>query len=107
MGTNVVYLCLAIPLGRLADRLGRTRVFLGGHVALLLVYLAAGSLHGLAATLLVLALLGTFYAATDGVLAAAASQVLTPEARGTGIAAVQTVAGRARFASSLVFEESG
>ena len=32
VGTNVAYLGLAIPLGRLADRIGRAKVFLGGHV---------------------------------------------------------------------------
>ena len=104
VGTNVAYLTVAIPFGRLADRVGRAKVFLAGHLALLLVYLVAGGpWHGVAATLLVLALLGTYYAATDGVLAAIASQLTSADARGTGIAAVQTVVVIARFASSLLF----
>ena len=41
VGTNVVYLALAVPLGRFADRWGRTRVFLAGHGALLACYLLA------------------------------------------------------------------
>src|SRR3546814_1325098 len=32
VGTNVVFLALAVPLGRLADRVGRARVFVIGHV---------------------------------------------------------------------------
>lgn len=104
VGTNAAYLLLAIPLGRLADRVGRVRVFLGGHVALLLVYLVTGGpLTGVAGTLLVLALLGTFYAATDGVLAAIAGGLSEPETRATGIAAAQTVVAVARFASSVLF----
>jgi MFS family permease len=104
VGTNTAYLLLAIPFGRLADRVGRVRVFLGGHVALLLVYLVAGGpLGGLAGTLLALALLGTYYASTDGVLAAIAGGLSSEQTRGTGIAATQTVVAVARFIASLLF----
>lgn len=104
LGTNTAYLLLAVPFGRLADRVGRIRVFLCGHVALLMVYLVTGGpLAGLAGTLLALALLGTFYAATDGVLAAIAGGLSSAETRGTGIAAAQTVVAVARFASSVLF----
>nr|WP_296068255.1 MFS transporter [uncultured Actinoplanes sp.] len=104
VGTNVIYLLLAIPLGRLADRAGRAKVFLGGHGALLAVYLVAAAPHGgLYATLLALGLLGAYYAATDGVLPALISRRVPAEARGSGIAAAQTVVVVARFAVSLVF----
>jgi MFS family permease len=104
VGTNLAYLTLAVPMGRLADRLGRARVFIGGHVALLAVYLVAfAPVGGLWTTLLALALLGTFYAATDGVLAALVSGVVPAAARGSGIAAAQTVVVGTRFASSLTF----
>lgn len=53
VGTNVVFLLFAIPMGRLADRVGRARVFVFGHVALLTAYLvAAMPLADIAATLL-------------------------------------------------------
>ncbi|GAB1645910.1 MFS transporter [Krasilnikovia sp. MM14-A1259] len=104
VGTNVAYLLLALPLGRLADRVGRARVLLGGHLALLTVYLvAAGPSRGLVMIVAVLALLGTFYAATDGVLPALVSRLVTPETRASGIAAAQTVTVVARFASSVAF----
>ncbi|GGR51490.1 MFS transporter [Actinoplanes ianthinogenes] len=104
VGTNVVYLSLAIPLGRLADRVGRARVFLGGHAALLLTYLVAGGSNGgLIATLIALGLLGAYYAATDGVLPALISRRVSADARGSGIAAAQTVVVLARFAVSLAF----
>ncbi|MGS2616997.1 MFS transporter [Micromonospora sp. LZ34] len=104
VGTNVAYLALAIPLGRLADRLGRSRVFVGGHLALLVAYLVAGGpLGGLAATVAALVLLGTFYAATDGVLAALVSPMVAGDARGSGIAAAQTVVVLARFGGALAF----
>jgi len=39
LGSSAVYLVLAIPLGRLADRIGRRTVFIAGHVGLVLLYL--------------------------------------------------------------------
>lgn len=104
VGANIGYLVLALPLGRLADRVGRARVFVGGHVALALAYLAAGSpFGGVATTVVVLLLIGTFYAATDGVLAALVSRLVSPEVRGSGIAAAQTVVALTRFVSAIAF----
>jgi MFS family permease len=104
VGTNVVYLVLAVPLGRLADRWGRLRVFLGGHGALLACYLlAAVPFGGLGVTAACLVLLGVFYAATDGVLAALASQLVSPDKVATGIGAAQTVVALCRMAASAGF----
>ncbi|WP_176735679.1 MFS transporter, partial [Actinacidiphila rubida] len=38
LGTAAAFLLLAVPLGRWADRVGRWRVFVGGHFALLAAY---------------------------------------------------------------------
>lgn len=104
VGTNLAYLTLAIPLGRLADRVGRGKVLLAGHGALLACYvLAALPAGGIGLTLGTLALLGVFYAATDGVLPALISRLVSDDARGSGIAAAQTVQAVARFASSVCF----
>jgi MFS family permease len=104
LGTNFAYLALAIPFGRLADRIGRTRVFLGGKVLLLVAYLcAAGPTGGAALSLGCLVFLGAYYAATDGVLAAIASRVTPVSVRTSGIATAQTAVALSRFASSLGF----
>lgn len=104
VGTNVAFLLFAIPLGRLADRVGRARVFVYGHGALLAAYvLAALPIADIVATILCLLCLGLFYAATDGVLAALAAQLTTPETHGTGIAAAQTVVALARFVAATGF----
>ncbi|MEU2419682.1 MFS transporter [Streptomyces sp. NPDC007851] len=104
LGTAAAFLLLAVPLGRLADRWGRWRVFLAGHAALLLAYtLLLTSWHGSALPYAVLALHGTFYAATDGVLMAVASDSVPPELRSSGLALVQTGQAGARFACSLAF----
>lgn len=104
VGTNVVFLAFAVPLGRLADRVGKIPVFVGGHLALLATYLlAAAPFGGLWATIGCLVLLGAFYAATDGVLAALASQLTPPGKLAMGIASAQTVVALTRMTASAGF----
>ncbi|WP_078652643.1 MFS transporter [Streptomyces sp. NRRL F-525] len=104
LGTAAAFLLLAVPLGRLADRVGRWQVFLGGHGALLTAYaILLTSWHGTALPYAVLLLHGTFYAATDGVLMAAASDSVPEQLRSSGLALVQTGQAAARFVCSLGF----
>jgi MFS family permease len=104
VGTALSYLVLAIPAGRLADRLGRSRLFLLGHVALLVLYgvliLADGAVVGAA---LAVVLLGAYYAATDGVLAALGSGMLPVTLRGSGLALLSTATSVARLGASVGF----
>ncbi|MFF1757623.1 MFS transporter [Streptomyces sp. NPDC058266] len=104
LGTAAAFLLLAAPLGRLADRVGSWRVFLAGHAALLTAYgLLLSPWHGTALPYAVLALHGCFYAATDGVLMAAASTAIPQELRSSGLAVVQTGQALARFVCSIGF----
>jgi len=104
VGTNVAYLLLAVPIGRLADRVGRARTLIVGHLALVGAYLCAVlPTSTAAATVGTLLLLGTFYAATDGVIAAIAGRLVPVQARTSGIAAAQTVVALARMLASAGF----
>ena len=104
LGTAAAFLLLAVPLGRWADRLGRWRVFVGGHFALLAAYaLMLSHLRAGVLPYAVLALHGTFYAATDGVLMAAAAGSVPASLRSSGLALVQTGQAAARFVCSLAF----
>lgn len=104
VGTNVAYLALAIPVGRLADRVGRARVLVLGHLALLAAYLCAGAATGMAGlTIAALVLLGVFYAATDGVLAALAGQLADTSVRAAAIGTAQTVVAVSRMVSAAAF----
>ncbi|MGW4057452.1 MFS transporter [Amycolatopsis sp. NPDC004747] len=103
LGTAGVYLLLAVPLGKLADRVGRWPVFLGGHAALCLaLVLLCGPVH-VALPVVALGLHGVFYAATDGVLMAAAGPLVPAGLRATGLAVVQTGQAVARMLSSVLF----
>lgn len=104
VGTNVVYIALAVPLGRLADRVGRARVLVLGYLGLLGAYvfalLPAG---GIGPTLACLALLGAFYAATDGVLSAVAGNLVHPSVRASAIGSAQAVVAVCRMLASAGF----
>ncbi|MFB9410658.1 MFS transporter [Dactylosporangium matsuzakiense] len=104
VGTSLAYLLLAGPLGHLADRVGRARVYLGGFGALAAVYVILGAgVGGTGALVVSVALYGTFYAATDGVLMALAGPLLPAALRTTGIALVQSGQSLAYLASSVLF----
>ncbi len=104
VGTNVAYLLLAVPIGRLADRVGRARVLVVGHLALGAAYLCSVlPTSTVAATVGTLTLLGVFYAATDGIVAAIAGRLVPVQARTTGIAAAQTAVAVARMLASAGF----
>lgn len=104
VGSSTTYMLLAVPMGRLADRIGRGRVFLGGYGLLLAVY-AMVSLPGGSWIVLALALgtLGTYYAATDGVLMALGSAEVPEELRGSGLALLGTATSVGRLVASLLF----
>jgi Major Facilitator Superfamily len=102
MGTALAYLVLAVPVGRMADRLGLGRVFVGGYLLLLPVY--ASLLlppAGAAVIPLYLLLIGCYYAATDGVLMALASTLLPEQLRGSGLAFLVTATSLGRLFASV------
>ncbi len=103
VATAGVFLLLAVPVGALADRIGRGRVFVGGYVLLLAVYGLLLFPQGTLTVVLLAPLFGAYYAATDGVLAAASTAVLPEHARGTGLALIATCTNLGRFAGSIAF----
>lgn len=103
VGSNVVFLASAVPLGKLADRTSRAAVFVLGHAALVLAYAFASLGGSLLFIVGSLAALGIFYAATDGVLAALATQLAPAGSVSTSIGAAQTVVAVARLIGASVF----
>jgi MFS family permease len=108
VATATIFMVTAVPVGRLADRVGRARVFLAGHALLLVVYLSlllpgTGGAGGGFQVVLALVLLGLYYAATDGVLMALAGAALPQEVRASGMALLTTGTSLARLAGSILF----
>ncbi|MEV6285642.1 MFS transporter [Kribbella sp. NPDC051770] len=103
LGTTGSFLLLAVPLGRLADRVGRWKVFLGGHAALVVALLMlCGPSTSPWLAIAALLLHGTFYAATDGVLPATAGPLLPEHLRASGLALLQTGQALARMVSAVL-----
>jgi MFS family permease len=104
MATALVYMVLAIPIGRLADRVGRVRVFLAGYLLLLLVYLSLlVPPLGVSSLVVYVLLFGAYYAASEGVLMALASSVLPEAHRGSGLALLVTGTSLARLVAAIAF----
>jgi MFS family permease len=104
VGSAGTYMALAAPMGRLSDRVGRGRVFLAGYALLLAVYLVLlAPASGWLTLAVVLGLLGSYYAATDGVLMALGSAVVPSEVRGSGLALLGTLTSVARLVASVAF----
>ncbi|MEU6819367.1 MFS transporter [Streptomyces atriruber] len=107
VGTALVFMTAAVPLGRAADRIGRWRLFLLGHVLLLCGYLlvaaAPAGWSGLPSAAVLLGLHGLFYAATDGVLMAHVGPTIPARVRTTGLAVVQTAQALTRAGGAVAF----
>jgi MFS family permease len=103
LGAAAGYLLLAVPAGRIADRTGRRLPFLLGHAALLGAYAMLLAPVSWTTLVVVLALLGIFYAATDGVLMALAGPVLPAHGRASGFAILQTGQALARLVGAAGF----
>ncbi|WP_411141837.1 MFS transporter [Streptomyces sp. x-80] len=104
LGAAAIYLLLAVPAGRLGDRIGRRVPFLCGHAALLGGYVLLLSTDAGPVLLVgVLLLLGVFYAATDGVLMALAGPVLPAARRASGMALLQTGQALSRLLAAAGF----
>ncbi|MFF0276928.1 MFS transporter [Streptomyces sp. NPDC004330] len=105
VATAAVFMAAAVPIGILADRIGRWTLFLCGHLAAVGAYLFlwTAPLTGWPAAGVALLLYGLFYAATDGVLMAHIAPLLPRASRTTGLAVVQTAQALARALGALTF----
>lgn len=102
--TATSYMILSIPMGRLADAWGHGRVLLAGYAVVGAIYvlllLDAGTPT---VSLFCLVLLGLYYAATEGVLAALAAARIPPHLRAGGLALLGTGVAAGKLLSSMLF----
>jgi MFS family permease len=109
VGTALVFLLAAAPIGRLADRVGFVSTILGGYALLAACYFVftAGSFVGFASPSVTLTgtilLLGLHYAATDGMLVAFAVRCLGAQVRTTGLAVLTTAIAVSRIVASTLY----
>lgn len=102
LGFNAVYALCAYPAGRLADRVGKGRVLVGGF----LLFSASALLFALpvspAAAVAGFLLLGLAFAGVDGVERALAADLAGAAARGTRLGVFSATVGLSALAGGLV-----
>lgn len=103
VATNFVYLLTAIPVGNLADRIGRPIVFALGYIFLLMAYLGVGMVGETAGLVICVVGLGLYYTATDGVLSALTAPLLPHHLRSTGLSIVQATQAIGRAVGAILF----
>jgi MFS family permease len=105
VGTACFYMVFSVPVGVLADRFGHRQVLIGGYVLLAIVYAALLVVPnvGWVAVVACLAVMGIYYAGTEGILMALSSATLPAPLRTSGLALVGTAIGIGKMISSVVF----
>jgi MFS family permease len=104
VATSLFTAIFAVPLGRLADKTGRKAVLLAGYVLLAAVYVTLLFPAGPVWTVVLpIALLGAYYAATDGVLTAIAAAVIPSGGSGSGLSFLATATNIGRVLASVTF----
>jgi len=103
--TASFYMLFSLPIGRIADRYGRTKVFLSGYALLALAYLVFQALPHIntAGQIGLLLIFGLYYAATEGVLMAMGSAIVPASIRTGGLALLSTVVGLGKLGSAVFF----
>ena len=99
---NLSFVASAVPLGKLADRIGEGKVIAGGFAAALLAYLGLAGTSDIVLTILLFALLGLYSAATDGVERAFASKHLSRDILASGLGFMNMAIGFSSLVAGVV-----
>lgn len=98
---NAVYAALAVPLGRLSDRVGRKPVVASGWLVYAGVYFGFSVAGSSWAPWALFAAYGLYQALAEGVTKALVADVVPPEQRAGAIGLLYTVGGVGQLAASL------
>jgi len=99
---NVVSVFLAIPFGKMSDRIGREKLIIGGFLVYALVYFLFGRFNSLGVFLPLFALYGVYSAMTDTSQKALISDIVSKDLRGTGFGIYHAILGISLLPASLM-----
>jgi MFS family permease len=99
---NSVSVLLAIPAGKLSDRIGREKLIIAGFLTYSLVYFLFGVFNSIAVFIAAFILYGAYSAFADGAQKALVSDLTTPQIKGTGYGIYHAVVGITLLPASLI-----
>ncbi len=100
--TNAVSVAASIPLGSLADRIGKEKILITGFLIYAVVYFGFGFSEGKGALVALFAFYGLYSAATDGIQKAFISDNIDSNKKGTGLGIYNGLLGITLLPASLI-----
>lgn len=94
---------VSFPAGRLADRLGASRLVLAGWSLYALSYFALAGARGVPLTMVVIAIYGLYHALAEGAEKSLLTALVPAEARGRAFGLYNGLSGGASLAAGLLF----
>ena len=99
---NMVSVLLAIPIGKLSDKIGRERLIIPGFLIFALTFFLFGKCNSISIFLGLFAMYGLYSALVDGSQKAMISDIVSKEMRGTGYGIYHAVLGITLLPASLI-----
>ncbi len=99
---NSVSVFLAIPAGKLSDRIGREKLIIVGFLIYAVVYFLFGKFNSIGIFILLFVMYGFYSALTDGTQKALVSDMVNKELKGTGFGLYHAVLGVTLLPASLI-----
>jgi MFS family permease len=99
---NTVSVLLAIPIGKLSDRIGREKLIILGFIVYAIVYYFFGRFNSIHVVIFLFMLYGFYSALTDGSQKAMISDIVSKDLKGTGFGIYHAVLGITLLPASLI-----
>ncbi|GAB1454607.1 MFS transporter [Draconibacterium sp.] len=99
---NAVSVLLAIPIGKLSDRIGREKLIILGFLVYAIVYYFFGRFNSINIFIFLFMLYGFYSALTDGSQKAMISDIVSKDLTGTGFGIYHAVLGITLLPASLI-----
>ncbi len=99
---NTVSVLLAIPIGKLSDRIGREKLIILGFIVYAITYFLFGRFNSINVFIFLFILYGFYSALTDGSQKAVISDIVSKELKGTGYGLYHAVLGITLLPASLI-----
>jgi MFS family permease len=99
---NLVSVLASIPVGSLADRIGKEKILITGFLIYAVVYYGFGVTTSTGAIVALFAIYGLYSAATDGIQKAFISDMIDKNKKGTGLGIYNALLGITLLPASLI-----